>query len=286
MSSLEQIKQIWDSRNSRSNSMWGPYCLTSLITTQMELYLKFWSKIVHFQSSDDILGGQKTCLRTQEGLNLLKRWLFFGALRGPKWSKSQLRSSTNSVDQLFGLHVNHVVFETKYGAVQDFQTANNAGKGQNRSPQDHPWIPLGLPWTPWALKTPQGAHSDLHIHPISSLHLLYYLLSLSNRPILHCHPKNCKVFTNSNWSFLLYDVHFIGQNLPITSMLKTTIGCFDPKKNLDECVNALNVGFACKISRNDYLFGCHQMLVNIICNSYPITKRPVPKLQSWSQFVS
>ena len=84
-----------------------------------------------------------------------------------------------------------MVFETKYGAVQEFQTANNAGKGQNRSTQDHPWIPLGLPWTPWALKTPQGAHSDLHIHPISSLHLLYYLLSLSNRPILRCHPKKC-----------------------------------------------------------------------------------------------
>ena len=138
-----------------------------------------------------------------------------------------------------------MVFETKYGAVQDFQTANNAGKGQNRSPQDHPWIPLGLPWTPWAPKTPQGAHSGLHIHPISSLHLLYYLLSLSNRPILHCHPKKCSPAPTGVFYSMIFTLLAKIYQLLFISMLKTTIGCFDPKKNLDECVNALNDRF-CK----------------------------------------
>jgi len=60
--------------------MWGLQCLISVVTIQMELYLIFGTKVVHFGPSYDISGGLKTYFRTQKGINLLKSYYFKGPL--------------------------------------------------------------------------------------------------------------------------------------------------------------------------------------------------------------
>ena len=48
----------------------------------------------------------------------------------------------------------------------------------------------------------------------------------------------------------------------------------------------LMIYFARIKSINDSLSRRHQILVNILWNIYPTAKKPVPKFQSWSQFLS
>ena len=56
--------------------------------------------------------------------------------------------------------------------------------------------------------------------------------------------------------------------LSFISMLTTLSVVLTPKKCLAECVDALNDWFRVIKSIIDYLSGCHQILVNILCNWY------------------
>ena len=99
--------------------MWGLQCLISVVTIQMELYLIFGTKVVHFGPSYDISGGIKTYFRTQKGINFLKSY-YFGV---------QKRVSEFYLMYIGQLDINFM-FETKSGSVQDFQGGKQCWKGE------------------------------------------------------------------------------------------------------------------------------------------------------------
>ena len=65
-----------------------------------------------------------------------------------------------------------MVFETKCGAVPDFQMENNAEKGQKRSLQttlEYSWAPFDLPKLPKSPEDPTVTPKEAQYHPSTGL---------------------------------------------------------------------------------------------------------------------
>ena len=136
----------------------------------------FWTKSGQFGPSDDHFRGQKARFRTILGLKtacLLMKWPFGiprGAPKVQKWV-----SDTYCVN--IGQFEHYVVFETKFGAVQDFQMGKHCPVGIKQTPLD-PLIPP---------KTPLYPLSDPPYNQFNpSSYLITHWFSQN-------HPKNAKM---------------------------------------------------------------------------------------------
>ena len=157
-----------------------------------------------------------------------------------------------------------------------FRGANNTGKGEQqipplKSPNDPQlntqWLSISTPTCLITCCYPQNYHIFTVIPKI-----VQYSLSTTGALF----TMWCSLY----WLSLIAIINQLSYN----SMFTTIIGCFGPKQGLTECVEARDFFFR-KKSINDYRSGRHQRLVNIKWNRHPTSKRPVPKCQSWSQFL-
>ena len=105
-----------------------------------------------------------------------------------------------------------------------------------------PWASLGLPGPSKPPKVPTVTFIYTQYHPSTCCISCYHSQIGQFFTVIpkSVHQLQLEFFYSMMFTLLarIYQLLFI-------SMLKTTIGCFDPKKNLDECVNALNDRF-CK----------------------------------------
>ena len=139
-------------------------------------------------------------------------------------------------------------------------------------PPNHPWILLGLPLTSLSSPNPPKDSTvtpkEAQYHP-STGHIS--CRRSQNDQIFPVIPTIAQYSLAPTGALLtlwcsLYWLEWTNYHLSACSLHLSVV--LTPKKCLAECVDALNDWFRVIKSIIDYLSGCHQILVNILCNWY------------------